>query len=458
MSNYEDYISIVDILLLIKKNLILFIIIPMLFGIMSFIVNKCTTTPMYEASTTVFVNSNKVQTAYITQEDVTLSKGLIDSYVEVAKSEKIKKLTLFDLDIEESDVFLISVSSIKNTQIMKVTVQAKSPIIAADFANTMVKHLSDEVIGLSKIDSIEVVDYAKTDAVMIHSDIKTNIAISIVLGVIVVFIFVFLRWFIDKTIRTEKDFKRSVSVPFIGSIIKVNTYKINNKQISLLEESYRNIRNNIINCMKNNDIKTILITSSTDLEGKSTTTCNVACAMSEIGLTVLVIDCNMSLPTIHEKLNLENDFGLSDFIENNDSYLKYIKKFDNNIDVLTYGKHVKSNSEIICSKSMIKMLNEARQNYDCVLIDGQPLNYADTFFLAQLTDGLIYVMKSGVANREVVYNNIDKLKSLDTYIMGGILNYVNAEECSNIPYKSKKEQFIEKVKNKYIVKQTANYS
>ena len=97
---------------------------------------------------------------------------------------------------------------------------------------------------------------------------------------------------------------------------------------SPVSEAYRGIRTNLEFANIDKNFRTIMVTSSTAGEGKTTTLCNVAAAMADNGSRVLILDCDLRKPRIHKFFELSNASGLTDILLSGDDYRKYLKGID----------------------------------------------------------------------------------------------------------------------------------
>lgn len=435
MYSNDEEIDLRQLFYIISKSLKLLITISVIFAIIAYFVSSYAIDKKYESSTTLLVNSNKLSSETITQNDVTLSKSLIYTYAEIAKSETIMDKTLKKLNIDEKQISALMITPLKDTQIIQIKAQAKSPELASDIANTVASLFSDEVKRIAKVDSVEIIDIAVPIYNSIYPSVVLNTLLSAFTGGMLALIIVFLKHFTDNTIKTESDVERYTDSNVLGTIIKYDTKEYEKSNLIMIKdsnspicESYRNIKNSILFSNIDNNIKKIIVTSSTKSEGKSTLVANLAYALSEQELKVIVVDCDFRRPSIHRKFKLSNLHGITDILLNKDDYKDYIQKVDKNIDVLTSGKKPNNPAEVVSSKAISDLFDLLGKNYDYVLIDIPPLIVSDPLIMARIADGIIYVVQSGVAIKEIVKKNIEKLKLTNTSILGCVINALDAKK------------------------------
>lgn len=434
MYSNDEEIDLRELFYIIRKSFKFLITISVIFAIIAYFISSYAIDKKYESSTTLLVNSNKLSSETITQNDVTLSKSLIYTYAEIAKSETIMDKTLKKLNIEENQISALMITPLKDTQIIQIKAQAKSPELAANIANTVASLFSDEVKRIAKVDSVEIIDIAVPINVSIYPSVVLNTIISAIIGGIFTLTIVFLIHYTDNTIKTESDIEKHTDSNVLGTVIKYDTKEYEKGNLIMTKdsnspicESYRNIKNSVLFSNIDNNIKKILITSSSKSEGKSTLISNLAFAISEQELKVIVVDCDFRRPSIHRKFKISNLNGITDILLNKDDYKDYIKKINNNIDVLTSGKKPNNPAEVVSSKAISDLLDKLSENYDYVLIDAPPLIVSDPLIMARAVDGIIYVVQSGVAIKDIVKKNIEKLKLTNTSILGCVINALDAK-------------------------------
>jgi len=213
-----DELDLKGIIKIIRKRIILIITVPIIFAAIGAIVSIYFIEPVYESSTTLIINQNKAQDAVISKADVDLSKSLIYTYAEMAKSNTVLEKTKQALNLDKLDSNSITVSPVKDTQILKVSVQNTDAKLAKDIANTIVSEFTLEIIRITKTDNVAVVDYAKLPAELVKPNKLVNTAISGILGEIIIILLVFVIEYFDNTLKTEKDVEKYLELSVVGSV------------------------------------------------------------------------------------------------------------------------------------------------------------------------------------------------------------------------------------------------
>ena len=195
---------------------------------------------------------------------------------------------------------------------------------------------------------------------------------------------------------------------------------------SPVSEAYRGIRTNLEFANIDRNFRTIMVTSSTAGEGKTTTLCNVAAAMADNGSRVLILDCDLRKPRIHKFFELSNASGLTDILLRGDDYKQYVQDIDYpNISVITAGSIPKNPSELLSSEAMKKFIETLKKDYDYVMLDTPPvIPVTDAVIMSTYIDGVILVCSSGNLNVEMGKKTAESLKKVGANVLGVVLNRV----------------------------------
>jgi capsular exopolysaccharide synthesis family protein len=197
---------------------------------------------------------------------------------------------------------------------------------------------------------------------------------------------------------------------------------------SSVAEAYRVLRTSVLLSAAGHAPKTILITSGQAGEGKTTTVVNTAISLSQMGVSVLIVDCDLRRPTAHKVLAADHHQGLSTYLSSESVKLDdVIQKLPiANLSLLPCGPIPPNPAELIISDRMKEMLVELAQRYDHILIDSPPLiNVTDPVILSTMVDGVILVVHGGKSTRDIVRRARQELTNVGAKIFGVVLNNVD---------------------------------
>ena len=191
-----------------------------------------------------------------------------------------------------------------------------------------------------------------------------------------------------------------------------------------VSEQFRTIRTNIEFSGVDEQIQVIMVTSSGPMEGKSTTTANLAVVFAQQDKKVLLVDADLRKPTVHYTFNQTNTFGLTSVLSgqaqlNSTAHVTDIP----NLSVLTSGPIPPNPAELLGSKSMAKFIDEARENYDMILFDTPPiLAVTDAQVLGTQCDGSVLVVFSGKTEMDHAKKAKELLAATKSKLLGAVLN------------------------------------
>ncbi|WP_240050819.1 CpsD/CapB family tyrosine-protein kinase [Metabacillus litoralis] len=193
---------------------------------------------------------------------------------------------------------------------------------------------------------------------------------------------------------------------------------------SEIAEQFRTIRTNIQFSSIDIQHKTLIITSPSSNEGKTTSAINLAISISQQGERVLLIDANLRKPKLHISFNLKESYGLTDVLMGRLPLEEAVFQTQiGKLEVLTSGIIPPNPTEIIGSKAMSYFLKDIKEEYDTVIFDCPPvLETTDTKLLAGQCDGVIMVLKSGKTDREKAVEANRLLHLVRAKVLGVILN------------------------------------
>ena len=194
---------------------------------------------------------------------------------------------------------------------------------------------------------------------------------------------------------------------------------------SVIAEEFRAIRTSIQYSNLDKKIKTIIITSTSKNEGKTTIATNLAVNFALIeNKKVLLIDCDLRNPSVHKIFNIVNKNGVSDLLLEEKELSKYINETKmQNLHIITAGAIPPNPAEMLSSNRMKSFINDVKEQYDYILIDTPPIGIVtDAGILASFIDGTIIVAKSEGVEIKDLQNTKKLLTSVNAHILGVILN------------------------------------
>lgn len=193
---------------------------------------------------------------------------------------------------------------------------------------------------------------------------------------------------------------------------------------SFISEQFRTIRTNITFSMPDREIKTILVTSATPGEGKSTNAANIGVVFAQEGKRVVIVDADLRKPTMHYTFLLQNARGLSNLLTRHFTISEVVNNTDiANLYVLTSGPIPPNPAELLASTLMGNVIEELKKEFDIIIFDAPPLlSVTDAQILSNKCDGTLLIVNSGVAENESVLKAKASLEASKANILGVVLN------------------------------------
>ena len=201
-------------------------------------------------------------------------------------------------------------------------------------------------------------------------------------------------------------------------------------------EAYKAIRTNLTFLLASKETKVFGITSPEAGEGKSTTAVNMAIAFSQLGDKVLLIDADMRRSSIHKKMKLENNSGLSNVLAGFVEYSDAVQHISESLDVLTAGQVPPNPSELLGSARFKALVENAGKKYSYVIIDTPPIDVVtDALVIAPQTAGLVLVVKDQVTPTDAIKRAIEAAKFAEINLLGAVMNGANPKAGRGYGYR-----------------------
>lgn len=200
----------------------------------------------------------------------------------------------------------------------------------------------------------------------------------------------------------------------------MRTETISDKSKFAIVESYKSARSNIMFSLSADDDKLFAVTSYSKGEGKSTVSANLAISFSKMEKKVLLVDCDLRRPNIHNIFKIENQAGLSNVIGKMVEFEEVIhRNVLPNLDILPSGTIPPNPSELLCSPKFTNLVKKLYEEYDYIIFDTPPIGVvADALLLKDIIAGFVVVLRERSTTHGDVQNIMDSMKLADAKILG----------------------------------------
>ncbi|MBM4443587.1 MAG: polysaccharide biosynthesis tyrosine autokinase, partial [Candidatus Rokubacteria bacterium] len=300
-----------------------------------------------------------------------------------------------------------------------------------------------------------------------------TVIVGAFLGLVLGLVLAFIQETLDTSIGTIEDVETYLEVPVLGVVPHIDTRATMERLVerrpalgqmdgdalashallithfdpkSPVAEAYRTLRTKIQFARMERMAKTIVVTSPTLQEGKTTTIVNLALTMAQNGQKTLLVGSNLRRPSIYRFFGIEREPGLSDILVGNAPWRECIRtvadilmgRFEmediiaspglDNLHIIEAGPIPANPSELLSTPAMGEFLRAVREEYDIVLIDTPPvLPVTDSTIVAGQADAVILVYQAGKVGRLVLKRAKIHLESARARVLGVVLNDVQTE-------------------------------
>ena len=407
--------------------------------------------PTYKSQTQLFVAIQSAGSVAELQQGNTFTQARVQSYVETAKTPAVLQPVIDNLGLEVTPAELaesVSARADLNTVLITISASDLSPVQAAAIAQSVGDSLVEKVAELeSPRDGegspikLSVVTPAVAPSQPSSPNASLNLVMGAIMGLAAGLVIALLRSALDTKIHGNADILRITDAPVLGGIaydqdVEKNPLLTQSGPQSPRAESFRQIRTNLQFANVNSKSKTMLVTSSLPGEGKSTTATNLAIAMAQAGMHVVLVDADLRRPTVADYLGLEGNAGLTTALIGTADIEELIQPWgDDGLYVLTSGRIPPNPSELLGSDAMSRLIERLESTFDAIIIDAPPLiPVTDGSVLAQRVGGVVLVVGAGKAKSQDLQQSLTSLELVGAKVLGVVVNLLPTRGASSYTY------------------------
>jgi non-specific protein-tyrosine kinase len=292
--------------------------------------------------------------------------------------------------------------------------------------------------GLSKTGGARIVSEAVAASSPFKPAPRRSVAIALVLGLLVGVGLAFLREYLDDSISSREDLEGAVPALDLLTVVPVVGDWKDRKMAKLVSvaspqsataEAYRTLRTSMQFVGIDHTIKVTQITSPNPGEGKSTTLANLGVQLSRTGRRVVLVDCDLRRPRLHEFFDLDNDIGFTSILLGDATVADALApvKGERNLVVVPSGPVPPNPSELLSAKRTQEVLQMLGEQADFVLVDSPPvLPVSDSLVLSRLVDATMLVIAAGTTTKRGAHRAYELLEQIDAPVIGAVLNSVES--------------------------------
>lgn len=290
----------------------------------------------------------------------------------------------------------------------------------------------------ARVGNASILDLGLDNNLPVAPDRPRIILMGVLVGLGLGLAFAFIRNYLDKSIKSPDELESKGAsvlswIPKIESISKNGVsapeFIVGNKSNSAASEAFKALRTRIqFSKLESEQLKTILVTSSIPVEGKTIVAANLAGSFAQAGKKVLIMDCDLRKPRIHNVFESDKFPGLSDYLFTNVTLEDITKRTPmDNLYYISSGTIPPNPSELLGSVQMKQFINKLKDIYDIVIVDSPPfITVTDSEILYNITDGTILVCQANKTPAEAFWKTYDRLsKKYPHHLLGCVLNNFN---------------------------------
>ncbi len=317
--------------------------------------------------------------------------------------------------------------------------------------------------------AIRLADPARPGLAPVFPNIKLNVLIALLLSMLIAAGAAITSDMLDTTIRDPEQVTRCLNAEMIGTLPAVRNWRgrlgtlagsaagaltpsagaRSDSAVNGFEEAIRTLRNSILLADSDRRLRTLLITSASPGEGKSTTAAHLALIHAEQGRKTLLIDGDLRKPSVHKRFDIHATRGLSNVLTAECPWRDVLVSPEHlpDLHILPAGPPSRRASDLI-GRGLAEILEEATDGYDLVILDGPPLlGFAEPLQMATIADGVIVVTRAGETSRKAVSSVLSTLRRLRANVIGVVLNEVHREMSDSYYYHGYYHKYYQATKN-----------
>ena len=457
-TSYEDDTSLYSFLklmtILIKKWWVV-LICMLAFGLLGFFFSRFTYTEQY-SSQIIFNVSNKDKdiagsaSLYVTQSDAQASGMIANNFKNLVENGN-DFVTLIQKNIKEKTgktydkkhlLRLIDVSLLTDGTLVYITVTSDDKDLASSVSNAIKETYSEFTTNVFPTANFTVADNPTDAELLTDTSMFIYTLAGVVFGAILAILIVVVQSKIKNILLSSEDIQNRYGVNIMAIVSKIDVKKAGISRLLITDrnvglpfiETFKLIRTKLESTKLKKGYSVFAVTSSTESEGKTTCSANIALSLAKSGKSVILIDADLRRPAVCKTLGitLDGDRGIYEIVSGQktfDEAVKYVERY--NLYLLISDTQTVDPSEVLASKGMEAIIEEARKNFDYVVVDCPPAGVvADAAIIANYADSNIFVASEGKVSLSQVEYALSDLMTTKSDILGCIYNYADPKFLS----------------------------
>jgi capsular exopolysaccharide synthesis family protein len=291
------------------------------------------------------------------------------------------------------------------------------------------------IAGVS-LSNVSIIDKAERPGGPSSPNLFKNLLMGLILGVGLAALTVFLKDQFDDSIRVPEDVEAKLGLPLLGVIPRSHAGEPREALAdpkSPMSEAYNSLRGSLLYSTTEGLPRVMLVTSAQPAEGKTTSSQAIAAGFSRMGKRVLLIDADLRRPSLHRRVGLDNERGLSSLLTSHETLMNaVVPSGQDNLTLLLAGPVPPSPTELLSTVRIEEILEESAAHFDVVIVDSPPiLGLADSPLMAALVDGVIFVVEADRSRRGSLKTSLRRLRAMRPVLLGAVLTKFDPLKAGN---------------------------
>lgn len=362
---------------------------------------------------------------------------VLDAEIEALRAERDAALAAVPADAVDRDAQLAAITQEYDTRIAPLQTERTRFV-------QLISNL-DLSAQLAQGGGAQVISVARTPDGPFEPTTRQNAAIGVIVGLMLGVGAAFLLEYLDRSLRSEDDLQMASGLPTLAIVPELKGWKkgdhphVISKEDpqSSSAEAYRGLRTSVQFLAIDRPIRAVQLTSPKPGDGKTTTSANLAYAVARAGQRVVLIDCDLRKPRIHEYFDLPNDRGFTTVLLGEARLDEVAHKLDDGsgLVVIPSGPVPPDPSELLSGRRARNLLETLRDEVDLLVIDSPPvLAVSDPLVLSTVADGVVLVASAGNTDRDQVTRAVEALRTVDAPVLGTVLNRFASKRSGSYGY------------------------